>query len=116
MNTINHHNHNYSGPVPENLSDRQYSQDKLRDFRYLQSLPADIVSEIFGDAPRIISGGIVTQGSGAAINITVFKGITKFSVEIPNSFATIPPTKQSKDILGFVGFGAQTNLPMTGGR
>lgn len=107
-----HGNWKYNGGVPFSVGDRYYSQDKIRDFRYaIDSIGRAFSSVHGGSAPWIVSGGIVTKGSGNTLNITGCKGYAKFSVDVPDSFASIPPTKTALTIEAVpVESTAQTNM------
>lgn len=99
---MKHHNQQYDGDVPIRTSDRYYAQDRVLDFRSLQ----DFIGQAIGDIgvskgsslPFIISGGVVSQGTGDTLSITAGYGYAKFSVEIPDDFASLPPSKVSQDL------------------
>jgi len=109
----NFHNTNYSGGVPIALGDRYYGQDLGRDIDYLRSLPGQELRNMFNSFPAFISGGLVTQGAGVTLNITAAVALCKFAVTVPNSYASFPPTTQSKDIVVLVSSTQQTNLAVT---
>ncbi len=57
-----------------------------------------------------IARGIITKGAGDTIDITPAVGYCDFDVEVPNSYAALPPTKQTKTIKVRVESTQQTNL------
>jgi hypothetical protein len=94
-----HGNWKYNSNVPNSIGDRYYSQDKLRDFLYAIDKPTSQLNDILYQlTPGIISGGLVTKGSGNTLTISPCVGFTKYSVEIPDSFSSVPPTKTSTDL------------------
>jgi len=105
------HNQQYSGNVPLRVGDRYFSQDRILDFRYLQDRMGIIYEDVIGQLPILLSGGVVTQGAGLSLDITAGYGYAKHSVEIPNSFASTPPTKSSADIEGLrITWGTQNDI------
>lgn len=106
-----HHNYEYYSGVPLPAGDRYYSQDLLRDFWYAIDRIGHILKDQVIDIPYIISGGVVTKGTGDTLNITAGIGYCKFSVTVPNSYASTPPTTQSQDIESIrTEWTAQTNM------
>ena len=108
----NHHNFDVDGSsYPYNYGDRYFSQDLGRDFFFLLSKMGDTVEKLIATNPCIIKGGVVTQGAGATLNITACEAFAKFSVKVPSSFASVPPTMQSQDIeMILIESTQQTNL------
>lgn len=101
----------YNGAIPDNLGDRYYSQDMIRDFQYFRDRIGLASSDICGTIPYIMSGGVVTKGAGNTLDITACIGYAKYSVEIPDTFAAFPPSKFSKDIEAIrIESTAQTNM------
>lgn len=85
-------NTNYSTGIPLFLGDRYYGQDYVRDLHYLRDRIGCVFQDILKDIPIIVSGGIVSQGSGDTLNITACVGYHKESVTIPDTYSTIPPS------------------------
>ena len=114
MSILKHLNWKWLTTVPYALGDRYYTQDLVRDFRFLQDMVGTLAYDTFGQTiPRKVSGGVVTKGAGDTLNITLGRGWVAHSVEIPDTFASIPPSKMSADITGVpVAWGAQTNLAL----
>lgn len=112
MGILKHLNWKWLTTVPYALGDRYYVQDLIRDFRFLQDTVGVLAYDTFGQIiPRKISGGVVTKGAGDTLNITLGRGWVAHSVEIPNTFASIPPSKMSADVTGVpLSWGAQTNM------
>ena len=89
----------FDGAIPYFLGDRYYGQDLIRDHHYLQDRLGLVLKDVKGGVcPIVISGGVISQGTGDTLNITACIGYHKLSVEIPDSFATLPPTKMNADI------------------
>lgn len=114
MGILKHLNWKWLTTVPYALGDRYYAQDLIRDFRFLQDVVGNLAYDTFGqNIPRKISGGVVTKGAGDTLNITLGRGWVAHSVEIPDTFASLPPSKMSADLTGVpVAWGAQTNLAL----
>lgn len=114
MGILKHLNWKWLTTVPYALGDRYYTQDLVRDFRFLQDVVGNLAYDTFGQTiPRKISGGVVTKGAGDTLNITLGRGWVAHSVEIPDTFASLPPSKMSADVTGVpVAWGAQTNLAL----
>lgn len=91
-------NQQYSGNIPLRVGDRRFSQDRVRDFWFKMDRMGQIYNDIVNQLPILLSGGVVTQGTGASLDITAGYGYAKFNVEIPNSFASTPPTKLTADV------------------
>jgi len=106
-----YHNQQYSGNVPSRVGDRRYSQDRVRDFWFQMDKLGLSFDDIMGLLPILLSGGVVTQGAGSSLDITAGYGYAKFNVEIPDSFASTPPTKTTGDIEAMrVSWGAQNDI------
>jgi hypothetical protein len=105
----------YNATLPFNVGDRYYSQDMIRDFRYLTNQANQIVPAMTGGKTKcILSGGDVTSGfyTFMQINITALEAFVLYSVEIPNSFTGLPPSKTSEDIYVPIKVPALTNIPL----
>lgn len=92
-------NAQYDGLIPEIVGDRFYGQDYVRDHWYWEDRIGAIVSDAKG-MPCVVRGGVVTKGSGDTLNITECIAYAKYDVEIPDSFASLPPTKTSAVVEG----------------
>jgi len=111
MSILKYLNKKYGTTTPTALGDRYYAQDLVRDWRYAQDNVGQLAYDFIASLPIIMSGGIVTQGAGDTLNITSGRGWAKFAVEIPDTFASIPPSKMNADVTGVpVIWTAQTNL------
>lgn len=92
----NHFNHNYSGgigSIPLSIGDRYYNQDIVRDFWYVMNESGRLMKALFGETNTKISGGFIKKGSTfSLIDISICLGVVQFSVEVPLSFASLPPT------------------------
>lgn len=106
-----HHNPQYSTGLPLAVGDRYYGQDLFRDFRYLQDLAGLTGMDLSGMGPFFISGGVVTQGAGLNLNITLGVGYAAHSVDIVDSYSSLPPTTTTADIaFKRIAWSAQTNM------
>ena len=109
-----HHNWDYSGGIPEAVGDRYVGQDLFRDRQYMIDRLGLVFSDLSLDIPFLLSGGVVTQGTGDTLNITAGIGFAKYSVTVPNSYASDPPTTTSEDIESIrVAWIAQTNMAIS---
>jgi hypothetical protein len=114
--TINkHHNHEYSGGIPEAVGDRYYSQDLGRDFWYLLDKAGKILDDITNQVPIVLEGGVVSKGTGDTINITAGRGYAGYQVTLPDDFGVAqPPTTINQDIEAIrIQWVAVNNLPVT---
>ncbi|MFX1587726.1 MAG: hypothetical protein ACFFC1_06205 [Promethearchaeota archaeon] len=103
------------GGIPEIVGDRLYAQDLLRDILYLQDRTGLILSDIISQIPILLSGGIVTKGTGDTLNITTGYGYCAYEVQIVNSYGSTPPTSQNEDVECIrVAWDAQTDMAIPG--
>lgn len=104
--------------VPDGVGDRYYAQDLFRDFYYIMDRMGLSLGDIQDQTKFIINGGYVTQESPVGdkeISITAGVGYVQFQVQVPNSFASLPPTTQNEDIEFIrVNWGAQSNVDASG--
>lgn len=116
MGILKHLNWKYNSSLPYALGDRYYSQDLIRDFRYIQDVVGNLAYDVFGQViPRKISGGVVTKGSGDTLNITAGRGWAAFNVTIPDTFSSLPPSTTTADITAVpVVWTQQTNMALAG--
>lgn len=91
-------NYKYNGNIPEMGGDIYRGQDMIRDFWYHQDKIGTLLKDINIVIPVIISGGVVSKGTGDTLNITPCVGYHKYQVEIPGSWEASPPTKINADI------------------
>jgi len=91
-------NYKYNGQIPEMGGDIVRGQDLIRDHWYNQDRIGKVLKDLGEEIPIIISGGVVTKGTGDTLNITACIGYHKYQIEIPDSFASVPPTKMNADI------------------
>ena len=103
--------------IPLCSDDKLYAQDYIRDFRFHQDAYGQILQDICNNqSPIIISGGVISAGTPSAttISITPFVGYAPYSVNIPNSFSSLPPTVMSADVsLKRITMPQQTNIVCT---
>ena len=109
---IKHFNLVYSGTTPLNLGDRYFVQDLIRDLLYSWGLAGEICKRTLGTYPALLFGGIVTKGAGDTLNITACYGICDYNVEIPDTFASLPPSKTTVTVPKKVYAPAQTNMAL----
>lgn len=102
----------YSGTSPLNLGDRYYAQDLIRDLNYSWDLTGQTVRRVLGTFPAVLSGGVTTKGAGDTLNITECFGICSYDVEVPDTFAALPPSKMTVTIARKVHAAAQTNMAL----
>lgn len=95
-----HQNQDYDGSnIPLIVGDRYYGQDIGRDFWFHLCRAGLVNKDIAGSAKVICSGGNVSKGTGTdTITISPCVGYAAYSVTIPNSFASLPPTVISADV------------------
>ena len=115
MSIDKHFNLLYTGTTPYHLGDRYYSQDLIRDLLYSWDNTGQTAKRIIGTFPTILAGGTVTKGADwTHIDITACWGICNYSVEHPNTFAALPPSKTSSDMARLVYGVAQNELNLAG--
>jgi hypothetical protein len=106
-----YYNAGLSNNIPTTLGDKYFGQDLSRDFRFLMDLVGLSFHDIVGALPVLLSGGVVTQGSGATLNITLGVGYAAFSADVVNSYASLPPTVQQLFVDAIrTAWEAQTNM------
>lgn len=108
---------------PEKLGDRQYAQDGVRDMNYLIDRSGKAGATAFfpdagGTLPYIVFMTAAVSSSGNnLITIPGASGLMEYDVEVPLSYASFPPTKQTDQILAVIGFApaiADISLTTTG--
>jgi hypothetical protein len=83
----------YANNVPVLDGDDYFGQDLMRDFRYQQDITGNVLSDLEAQVPCLLSGGIVTQGSGLTLDITAGYGYAKFNTDVVDSYTGgLPPT------------------------
>lgn len=84
---------------PKNIGDRYYSQDMARDWYYMMDRIGLLAKDLIGERPLIVSGGVVSKGGSVnEINITPCIGYVEFEVDVPDSYAALPPTDTQEDV------------------
>lgn len=110
-----HNNWKYDALIPFFVGDRRYGQDMIRDFYSTISHIGAVIEGQAGAATSRLRGGHISQGSSfSEIDITELFAIINSSVEIPDSFASIPPTKTTADITIPTYLAAQTDISLSG--
>jgi hypothetical protein len=99
MNT-KHFNHALDGSdIPENVGDRYYGQDRLRDFYNQREYSTLIARDMTNQEQNIVISGLeVSQGTGHTIDITAGRAIVDFQVKTPDSWGSLPPTMTDKTL------------------
>ena len=111
---MNHHNFDYDGTVPFYVGDRYYGQDRARDFWASYDKRGIFNLADVGNTGLRTKGDDVTIGSSfTQINIPAQAGILSGTVEVPLSYAALPPTKQSVIIKIAVESPALTNFDLS---
>lgn len=88
-----HFNHTFSSGIPLGVGDRYYGQDRARDFWHGIERAGRALYDFYGQSNILIKGGVVSQGSSVTkINVTAAVALCQYTVDIPNSFAALPPT------------------------
>lgn len=104
----------YDSNIPYFVGDRRYGQDIVRDQQSLLSRMGSAIRGMTGQDNFLLSGGIITQGSTfSLINIEELYAILKTSVEVPDDFSTLPPTKKSEDIIMPTYLAAQSDFSLS---
>lgn len=114
---INHHNWNYAaGPTfPEAVGDRYYAQDLARDYWADIDDAGKKVAGPYSAFPVLIKDSNVKKGTTfQKIDIPIAKGIVEFEVDVPNSYAALPPTVTQEDIYCRIETTAQTDFDISG--
>lgn len=114
-----HHNYQYDavspGGVPEAAGDRYFAQDLFRDILYTWDRLGLTLKDLVGQIPLLLSGGVVSKGTGTTLNITAGYGYCALSVQTVNSYGSTPPTSQDEDIEAIrVAWDAQTDMAIPG--
>jgi len=110
-----HHNFDYSGGSPLAIGDRYYAQDLGRDFYYLLNKQGALLKAFIGATNVILSGGVASTNTWTSIDITAATVLVQYSVTVPDSYASIPPTTKSVKLDGLlVEMPAQTAWALSG--
>lgn len=114
---LKHFNHLYDGGVPDiplGVGDRYYAQDMARDFWFLFSAIGVNLKNMYKSFPILIKDTYIEKGTGwNQIDIPIAGGIVEYDVDVPNSFAAIPPTKTTETALIYVETTLETDYTMT---
>jgi hypothetical protein len=110
-----HHNFDYSGGVPLAIGDRYYGQDLGRDFWYLLNRQGALLKAFIGSTNVKLSGGTVSKNDWTSIDITAATVLVQYSVTVPNSYASLPPSTKSVKLDGLLAeMPAQTAWELSG--
>lgn len=109
-----HHNQDYYNDagdiIPLAVGDRYYNQDLGRDFWYTLGRIGLLKKQYLSSLPSLISGGVVTKGTGDTLDITIAIGLVEFETTVPDDFSALPPTTTTEDIIVMVESIGQVNL------
>ncbi|DAC71940.1 MAG TPA: hypothetical protein DSN98_07830, partial [Thermoplasmata archaeon] len=105
-----HVNTLWGSGIPLIVGDCYRGQDHIRDILYAWDLAGRIVQKALGTFPVLLSGGLVTQGSGDTLNITPASGLVSYDVSIPNDWTVVPPAELAAVMTRLVQSIQQTNL------
>ena len=114
---INHHNFAYeAGPTfPTAIGDRYYAQDLARDYWSKIDDAGKKVAGGFDTFPVLLKDSNITKGTlWTDINIPIARGIVKFEVDVPNSYAALPPTVTQEDVYCRIETTAEVDFDISG--
>ena len=103
-------NQQFGAGIPLALGDRYYGQDMVRDFWHHANLSGRVAKDLLPTFPCLLSGGLITKGTGDTLDITPAIGYAYFAVTIPDAFSSIPPTTTSVDVVVGIESTQQTNM------
>jgi hypothetical protein len=110
-----HHNFDYSGGSPLAIGDRYYAQDLGRDYYYLLNRQGALLKAFIGSTNVILSGGVASVSDWTHVDITAARVLVQYSITVPDSYATIPPTIKFVKLDGLlVEMPAQTAWELSG--
>jgi len=113
---INHHNFEYAaGPTfPEDVGDRYYTQDLGRDYWSKIDDAGRKVANGFVTFPVLIKDSNITKGTlYTDIDIPIARGIVLYEVDVPNSYAALPPSVTQEDVYCRIETTAQTDFDIS---
>lgn len=115
--SIKHHNFDYAaGPTfPEAVGDRYYCQDLARDYWSKIDDAGKKVAAGFTAFPVLLKDSNMTKGTNwDDLDIPAAKGIVEFEVDVPLSYAALPPTVTQEDIYVRIETSAETDFDISG--
>lgn len=114
---IKRHSHVYqAGPTfPDAVGDRYYAQDLFRDTNFVLDDSGRKVESGYEAFPVLLKDSNITKGTlWTDLNIPIAKGIVEFEVDVPNSYAALPPTVTQEDIYVRIVTAAETDFDISG--
>lgn len=112
--SIDKHSRDYNTdtpPVPEALGDVYRPHDLFRDLEYVNLKASQAALDILSRTGNTVVYGLtVTQGVGDTIDVASGVAYVSFTVSVPDSYATNPPTVRNETAIRRVAVTAQTNL------
>lgn len=112
--SIDKHSRDYNTdtpPVPEALGDVYRPHDLFRDLEYVNLKASQAALDILSRTGNTVMYGLaVTQGVGDTIDVASGVAYVSFTVSVPDSYATNPPTVRNETAVRRVAVTAQTNL------
>lgn len=112
--SIHKHSRDYNTdtpPVPEALGDVYRPHDLFRDLEYVNLKASQAALDILSRTGNTVMYGLtVTQGVGDTIDISSGVAYVSFTVSVPDSYASNPPTVRNETAIRRVAVTAQTNL------
>lgn len=114
---INHQNLDYlPGPTwPTAVGDRYYAQDIFRDFHYNNDDSGRKVAYGFTGFPILLKDSNMTKGTNwDDLDIPIAKGIVEYEIDVPNSYAALPPTVTQEDIYVRIETSVETDFDISG--
>jgi hypothetical protein len=111
-----HFNHTFVSDIPIGVADRYYAQDFARDFWHSVERASRALYDFYGQSNILIKGGTVSQGSDVThINVTAAVALCQYTVDIPDSFAALPPTATTATLPAVLtDMAAQTDFSLSG--
>jgi len=86
--------------LPEQVGDRLYGVDLVRDFRYLQGMVGKAMYELLNENTGLLKQGAIAVASWTTLNIEPHTGVIEFDVEVGNDDLPWiqPQTKMTRQI------------------
>lgn len=114
---IKRHNTAYAaGPTfPLAVGDRYYAQDLFRDLNFKLDDAGRKQAGAYESFPVLIKDSNITKGTlWTDLNIPIAKGIVEYEVDVPNSYAALPPTVTQEDIYVRIETTAEVDFDISG--
>ena len=114
---INRHNSEYAvgHTYPEAAGDRYYAQDMFRDMNFCLNDSGQKVAAGFTFFPVLLKDANMTKGTNwDDLNIPAAKGIVEYEVDVPLSYASLPPTVTQEDIYVRIETSSETDFDISG--